>query len=405
LGDELKQAATELREVWESELKPRLEQMETEQKANGEASAETKQSIDLVQDRLDEIEAQFQKAPAAPEPGEQSQEVKDFIEFVRYSRVPEESKLFASNASGDGPKIDPLTETKVLAIRDETLGGVLAPPEFIAEVIKGIVQYSPIRDIARVRQTSRTSVQIPKRTGNFAAQWTAETQTRSETTGLTFGLEEIPTHELYARVLLSNWDLEDPVVNLETEVQEDMSEQFGVAEGSAFVTGNGVGKPLGFQTDSTLEQVNNGAATFTNAVGGDGLINLRFQLKEQYWPNARWVLNRFSLRDIRKLKDNNNNYIWAPGLGPGGGLTGAVPATILDAPYTIAMDMPNATSALQPVAFGDFSRGYQIVDRIEIAVLRDPYTQASAGAVVFHARKRVGGQVILPEAIKLLNMA
>jgi HK97 family phage major capsid protein len=117
------------------------------------------------------------------------------------------------------------------------------------------------------------------------------------------------------------------------------------------------------------------------------------------------VLNRFSLRDIRKLKDTNGNYIWAPGLGPGGGVSGALPATILDAPYTIAVDMPNATSALQPVAFGDFSRGYLVVDRIEIAVLRDPFTQANAGAVVFHARKRTGGQVILPEAIKLLNMA
>ena len=113
-------------------------------------------------------------------------------------------------------------EQKVLAIRDETLGGVLAPPEFIAEIVKGIIQYSPIRQIATTRQTSRTSIQFPKRTGNFAAQWTSEVDTCAETTGRTYGLDEIPTDELYARVLISNWDLEDPVVDLESIITEDI---------------------------------------------------------------------------------------------------------------------------------------------------------------------------------------
>jgi HK97 family phage major capsid protein len=151
--DELKKVAEDLANTWESELKPRLEQMESEQKAAGEATTETKTALIACRTSLDAIEAKIEAAnlanKATPD-GSQSQECKDFMEWHRKGVLPEESK--------------------VLAIRDETLGGVLAPADFVAEVIKGIVQYSPIRDIAKKRQTSRTSVQYPKRTGNFAAR-------------------------------------------------------------------------------------------------------------------------------------------------------------------------------------------------------------------------------------------
>lgn len=397
MSDELKKVADDLKSTWESELKPRIEQMDAEQKAAGAATAETKESIDRVQDRLDELEVTLQKAALAPQynDDEPSEGRKAYVEYLR------KGKKFLEGDS----------ESKTLVIRDESQGGVLAPTDFVAEVIKGIVQYSPIRSIARVKPTSRTSVTFPKRTGNFAAVWTGEVATRSETTGLTFGLEEIPTHELYARVAISNWDLEDPVVDLESEVREDMAEQFGVSEGAAFVAGTGVGKPEGFAAAITgtssadVSQVLYGAAAFNNTQGADGLINLKFALKEQYWPNATFVLNRLTLRDIRLIKDTTGNFLWAPGLGPGLALTGNIPATILDSPYVIATDMPVAASNALTVAYGDFRKGYIIADRIEIAVLQDPYTAASAGAVVFHARKRTGGQVVLPEALKLLKMA
>lgn len=386
MADELKQLADDLRSTWESELKPRIEQMESEQKSSGEAHSETKAAVNAVNDRLDAIEAQAQKASMANQQaaGEPSQERKDLMEFTRKGRLPDESK--------------------VLALRDETLGGVLAPPDFIAEVVKGIVQFSPIRDLASVRQTSRTSVQYPKRTGLFAAAWTAETQTRSETTGRTYGLDEIPTHELYARVLISNWDLEDPVVDLETIITEDMSEQFGVSEGKAGIAGTGVGQPEGIltNTDVTANPILNGGASFAN---GDGLIKLAFSIKEQYWANSRFVLNRFSLRDIRLLKDTAGNYLWQPAADGIHGLSTGLPATLYGYPYTIAVDMPTAAANALTVVFGDFKRAYWLVDRIELQYLRDPFTQASAGAVVLHARKRTGGQVVLPEAINVLKMA
>ena len=400
MADDLKQVAEDLRSTWESELKPRIEQMETEQKDSGESNAETKQAVDAVQDRLDSLEAQLQKASLAPErkEGESSQDIHDTLEFVRRGGISnEESKVLSAKSD---------MEQKVLAIRDETLGGVLAPPEFIAEIVKGIIQYSPIRQIATTRQTSRTSIQFPKRTGNFAAAWVAETATRAETTGRTYGLEEIPTHELYARVLISNWDLEDPVVDLESIITDDIVDQFQLAEGKAFVNGTSVGQPEGIlvNTDVTggANVVHQGATSFTNA---DGIIKLAFSVKEQYWGNARFVLNRFSLRDIRLLKDTANNYLWQPAADGVHGLSTGLPATLYGYPYTIAVDYPDAAANAYTVSFGDHKRAYWVVDRINMSLLRDPFTQASAGAVVLHARKRVGGAVVLPEAINVLKMA
>lgn len=385
--DELKQLADDLKSTFETELKPRIEQIAEESKAAGETTAETKQAVDRVQDRLDELEAKMQKAALAPahKRGELSEATKHYLDFLRKGR-------FADDAPD---------EVKAMRVADEALGGVLAPAEFIAEVIKGVVQYSPVRKVAKVRKTSRMSVQIPKRTGNFAASWTAEVGTRSETTGLQYGLEEIPTHELYARVVISNADLEDPEVDLEADIREAMGEQFGVSEGVAFVAGNGVGKPEGIVSNTDIGTVNNGATSFSSA---DGLIKVKFGLKEQYWDNASWLLARLTLRDIRLLKDGQNNYVWQPGVAGGSGVREGIPATILDHPYTICKDMPAVASAARSVAIGDWMKAYTVVDRIELATLRDPYTAANNGQMVFHARKRVGGQVVLPEAAQILVM-
>jgi len=390
---ELKRVAHELRATWETELKPRIESGERD-------TAETKQAVDKVQDRLDQMESQLQKAALAPErKNAPSKGKQDLMHYTRTLKVPGDSELLSSLS--DGPRG---FESKVLAIRDESQGGVLAPPDFVADIVKGIVQYSPIRSLVTVRQTSRTSIQYPKRTGNFAAQWTAEVQTRAETQGRTYGLDEIPTHELYARVLVSNWDLEDPVVDLESIITEDMVDQFALAEGTSLTNGNGVGKPEGILANADVQNgaVLNGGAAFVN---GDGIIKLAFSVKEQYWPNARFILNRFSLRDVRLLKDAQGNYLWQPAADGVHGLSTGLPATLYGYPYTVAVDFPTAAANAYTVAFGDFKRAYWLVDRIVMQYLRDPYTQAAAGAVVLHARKRVGGQVVLPEAINVLKMA
>lgn len=292
-------------------------------------------------------------------------------------------------------------EMKALSVGADPTAGYLAPVEYAREIIKGEIEFSPLRLIARVRQTSRRALQIPKRTGTFGAVWSAETGTRSETTGLSYGLEEFPTHELYALVDVSEQMMEDSEFNLEEELQLEFSEQFAVTEGAALVNGNGVGKPEGLlQHADVTETVSGSAGSIADAAGqANGLIDLYHGLKTAYALRGNWLLNRATLGEVRKLKDGQNNYIWQPGLASG------IANTILGQPYVEVPDMPDVAANAYPVAFGDMRRGYTIVDRINLSVLRDPFTQATSGNVRFIARRRVGGQVVLAEAIRKLKVS
>jgi HK97 family phage major capsid protein len=289
-------------------------------------------------------------------------------------------------------------EYKALSVTPDTAGGYLAPVEYVREIIKAETEISPVRSLARVRQTSQKAVQIPKRTGQFAAQWVAEQGTKSETTGLTYGMEELHLHELYALVDISNQMLEDSAFNMQSEISMEAVEQFAVAEGAAFVSGTGVGKPEGFLSHSGLQTTASGtAANIADADGqANGLLTLKHAIKTAYTRNATWLMNRTTLGAARKLKDDNANYIWQPGLALG------KPNTIDGDPYVEMPDMPSEGAGLKPIVYGDFRRAYTWVDRISMEMLRDPYTQATGGNVRFIVRKRVGGQVVLVEAIRAL---
>jgi HK97 family phage major capsid protein len=286
------------------------------------------------------------------------------------------------------------SEAKSLNVTVDTAGGYLAPTEYIREIIKGVTEISAMRGLVRVRTTANKSVQLPKRTGQFAAQWVADQGTRSETTGLTYGLEEITLPEMYALVDISNQQLEDAAFDMEAEIRGESSEQFALAEGAALVSGNGVGRPQGFLSHDSVSETVSGSAT---AIAADGLINLFYGVKTAYAAQGSWVLNRASIGAIRKLKGNDNNYLWQPGLAQN------VPNTILGASYTEVPDMPSEGAGTYPVAFGDWRRAYTLIDRIAMEMLRDPYTQATSGNVRFIFRRRLGGKVVLAEAIRKLK--
>lgn len=285
-------------------------------------------------------------------------------------------------------------ERKVLTVSGDTGGGYLAPEEYVAEIIKGIVLYSPIRTVARIRTTSQRSVRVPKRTGTFAAAWVSEIGTRSESTGLTYGLEEIPNHELYALVKISLQELEDSAFNMESEIAAECSEQFGVAEGTAFITGNKVGKPEGILSNASV--LGNFIETAgSNVIAGDDLIGVQQALPSTYTPGAAWLMKRATVGVIRKIKESTTNaYMWQPGL------QSAQPPMLLGSPVIECVDMPSGLVDNQyEVVYGNFAKGYLIVDRIDIAMLRDPYSGKTSGTLEISARKRVGGQVVLAEAI------
>jgi HK97 family phage major capsid protein len=285
-------------------------------------------------------------------------------------------------------------EVKVLTVSNDNTAGYLAPPEYVREIIKGVTEFSPIRTIARVRSTTNRSIQVPKRTGQFAAQWVAEEGARAETTGYAVGLEEIPAHELYALVDISEQELEDSVFNLEAEMNSEFVDQFAKAEGNAFVSGNSVGKPQGILSNANVNNVAKGGA----ALDGDSLISAAHNVKTEYSKNGTFVMNRSTVSAVRKLKDGGGQYIFQPGIyGMGIG------SNILGHSIVEATDMPNVAGGTKPVMFGDFKRGYMIVDRVNLSIMRDPFTQASSGNVRYIARRRVGGQVVLPEALTTIT--
>ncbi len=408
--EEVKTRLDELKTTWE-EYKAQDALREAEIKAIGEESAETKQLFERLDAKLDEtvdeINVRMQKLKLddhQPKDGEPSAAAKAFDKLLRRGprSLTEDERGLLSYTDGEGNMREPQA---TMVLGDDTDGGFLAPDDVVDTVIKGIVEFSPIRTIANVRKTKRNSVKAPKRTQVAGAVWVGEVEARTETQNPKFGKEEIATRELSAMADISRQDLEDTAIDLEQLVYDEFSEQFGVSEGAAFVSGDGVdGKPEGFLTAADTGYLGaNGIKTVTSTtndvISADDFINVYFELKDAYARRASWVLRRSTLRDARKLKDTQNNYIWQPGLA------GLAPATILDQPYVEALDMPAIGDGALALAFGDFRRGYWIIDRLQIETLRDPYTQAGNGFIRFWARKRVGGQVVLPEAIKLLKIA
>lgn len=389
--EQIKESVEELGRTWrafrEEDDKLLAEGKQTQKEWN--------EKMQQLNDRMDELDTKLNRRPAPALTPDQELTEKGkarkaaFLNFCRYGveGMPADEKGLLAKDSLPGEK-------KSLS----SAQGVeyLASPEISNELIKGVIEFSPIRSVARVRSTSAKSVKIRKRTGTFAAAWVAKTGARAETAGLKYGLEEVPTHEMYALVDVPFEDLEDSDFNLEAELNMEFAEQFGVAEGLSAVSGDAVNELEGLLTNAAMAYTPSGDA---NLITADGVIQLYFDVKDAYARNGTFVVKRGTLGSLRKLKDTTNQYLWQPGLA------GTLPSTLLDRPYVEAVDMPAIAANAFPVLFGDFRRGYVVVDRVQIAVTRDPYTQAASGAIRFHARKRVGGQVVNAEAIRKLKIA
>jgi HK97 family phage major capsid protein len=333
-----------------------------------------------ITERLDAIDVRTQRPGGTAERPNAEAELqrRAFTGFLRY-----------------GPERLAADEARSLIVGDDTRGGYLAPPEFVAEVVKGIVEVSPVRQAARVGNTSSGSVILPKRTGRPTAVWVGEEEDRPETAS-TYGRVEIPVHEMACYVDVSLRLLEDAAVNVDAEVSADLSQEFGRLEGSAFISGDGVKKPLGFMVDSGVTYFANGHAS---ALQADALIGLVYSLPAYYRNRGAWMMNGGTLTIVRKLKDGQNNYLWQPSYQAG------QPETLLGRPVIEAIDMDDVGANKFPIAFGDFSSAFRIYDRVSLSVMRDPYSVATKGLVRFHARRRVGGGVVLGEAIKTLKIA
>ncbi len=343
-------------------------------------AVETKATDPALIARLDGLEAKLNR----PNGGDDktvdeaaAAEMKGFGLYLRHGK--------------DAPDLD----LKTLRVSSDPQGGYLAPAEFSSEFLKEIVEYSPIRAISSVRQTSNPSVIYPARIGRTNAKWKGELQAQ-EGNEPSFGEAEIAVKELNTFVDISNQLLADSAGAAEREVRESLAEDFALKEGAAFVNGTGGLQPDGFMQDARITQIANGHAANLSA---DALISILYALPPAYRRNATWVMNGATIATIRKLKDTQGNYLWQPGLQAG------QPESILGRPVVDAADMPGATSGEFPIAVGDFNAGYRIIDRLEMSVLVNPYLLATNGVTRFHATRRVGGAVIRPLALRKLKMA
>lgn len=275
-----------------------------------------------------------------------------------------------------------------------SVGGYLVPDETEREIGRRLSTLSPIRSIASVRQVSGAVLKKP-----FAISG-------EHTNEPTLDEAQFPTAELYAMPAATATLLEDSVVDIDQWLASEVDMAFAEQEAAAFISGTGTNKPRGFLdyplvadsewTWGRIGYVPTGVdGDFAASDPADILIDLIYALKAGYRQNANWVMNRKTQAALRKLKDDQGNYIWMPPIAPGSR------AMLMGFPVVEAEDMPDIGSDTTPVAFGDFARGYLVVDRTGVRVLRDPFS--AKPYVLFYVTKRVSGGVQDFDAIKLLK--
>ncbi len=297
-------------------------------------------------------------------------------------------------------------EQKALSAGTDADGGYTVPEETENQIGKLLSEASPIRAIAGIRQISAATYKKPFATSGFSTGWVGETAARPQTATPALAELTFPAMELYAMPAATSVLLEDSAVDIEQWIAEEVQSAFAEQESAAFVNGNGTSKPRGFLdytkvADSSWSWGNLGYVTtgasgaFAASDASDALIDLIYSVKAGYRANAHFVMNRSTQSEIRKLKDADGNYLWQPPVQAGTG------ATLMNVPIAEAEDMPDIAADSFAIAFGDFGRGYLIVDRIGVRVLRDPFS--SKPYVLFYTTKRVGGGVQNFEALKLLK--
>lgn len=368
----------------------RLSEIERKGAADGlydEHLGNISRALDHYKSRLDTIETAY----ARPEFGG---EVKSSAAHSEYS------KAFRNYLrKGMDAGLEQLS-TKALSVGSDPDGGYLVTPTMSQTIAKAVFETSPMRGLASVETISTDSLDLIDDHDQAAAGWTSETGSISETNTPLIAKRHIVTHELYAQPKATQKLVDDAAIDIEAWLSGKISEIFAIKENTAFVSGNGVGQPRGILSYAAgtswgqVEQVNSGSA---GAVTADGLINVFYKLKDAYSKNATFMMNRTVVNAVRLLKEaTTNQYLWQPGLAAG------APDTLLGVPVVMASDMPAASSGSLSVAVGDFKRAYQIVDRRGVTILRDPFTEKPF--VKFYATKRVGGDVVNFEAIKLLKL-
>lgn len=352
-------------------------------------------ALQAKEERIAKLEAAFAR------PGADGASKKDEEMLI------EHKKRFLAWARGEiNIKEIEVFEKKAMSTNVDPDGGYLVRPELVSTIVSRVFETSPIRQLANVITTSNKSVEILIDDDEATAAWVGEgAQVNTNTTTPQVGRLTISAHKLEAEPRTTQEMLEDAYLDVEAWLASKLADKFGRVENTAFVGGDGVSKPKGFLSYTAgstsyardaIEQVNSGTS---GAVTADGVISLQNSLMEAYQARAVFLMKRATYTNYLQLKDTNNQYLFGFDFLKNGQLQ----PTLLGKRVVFADDMPTIGAGSLSVAYGDFSVGYTIVDRVGLAIQRDPYT--AKGFVKFYTTKRVGGAVTNYQAIKLQKLS
>ena len=274
-------------------------------------------------------------------------------------------------------------------------GGYLVPDEFEKTLVEALEEENVFRTLAHVIKTSSGDRKIPVVASKGTASWVDEEGAYTESDDA-FSQVSIGAYKLGTMIKVSEELLADSVFDLEAYISKEFARRIGAREEESFFNGDGKGKPLGILAAKDGAEVGVTAASAT-AITADEVIDLFYSLKAPYRKNAVWVLNDATVKQIRKLKDSTGQYLWQPSLVAG------TPDTILGRPVKTSAFMPTAAAGAKTIAFGDF-KYYWIADRQGRTFKKLSELYAANGQVGFMGTQRVDGKLILPEAIKVLQM-
>ncbi len=302
-------------------------------------------------------------------------------------------------------------QAKAWSIGTPADGGYALPEQLDREIEKMLRDISNVRSLANVVTVGTSDYKKLVNVNGIASGWVGETAARPATN--TSQLAEVapPMGELYANPQVTQQALDDLFFNVEGELTTQLLEEFALAEGAAFVTGNGTNKPKGFLAYTTAATADSSRAFGTiehiaTGVGGDFAASNKADtffatvgaLKKGYRMGAVWMMNKSLLFEALRFKDTTGQYLWQPSVQDSG-----LGIRLLGFNVEEAEDMPAKAANSLSIAFGNFKRGYTIVDRVGMRMLRDPYSNKPY--VGFYTTKRVGGAVVNSEAIKVIKFA
>ncbi len=355
------------------------------------ADVVTAEKVDRINRAIDELTLKSRRPTLSAEKREEPTEHKRA--FDTYVRKGEDHGLSA-------------LEAKAMSIGSNPDGGYLVPSETEAEIGRLLSKASPMRSIADVRQVSSSIYKKPFATTGASAGWVGEIAARPQTNTATLAELQFPAMEIYAMPAATQALLDDSAVNLDEWIAREVETVFAEQESEAFIVGNGTNKPRGFMDYPKVANASwtwgNTGYVATGVAGGfaasnpsDKLVDLIYGVKAGYRQNGRWIINRSTQAAIRKFKDAQGNYLWQPAATADGN------AMLLSFPVVESEYMPDIATDSHAISFGDFKRGYLIVDRVGVRMLRDPYS--SKPYVLFYTTKRVGGGIQDFDAIKTLK--